>query len=62
MTVKNRLARSFANVNADIISIGVESLVDFLHDVLLYHIYSLFLMIGKVTIGGDVTLQIVVFS
>ena len=50
MTVKNRLARNFTNVDTDIISIRMKTFVYFLHDIFLNHVHSLFLMISQITV------------
>lgn len=52
MAVENGLARSFVDVDADVIAIGVEALVYLLFDVLQHYIHSLSLVIGEVEIRG----------
>lgn len=48
------LASSFAYVNSDIISIGMETLINFLLHILQYHIHGLALVVGQVEVRGDV--------
>ena len=52
--MKDRLASGFAYVNTDIISIGMETLVNFLLHILQHHVHCLALMIGQVEVRGDV--------
>ena len=54
--MKDRLASGFAYVNTDIISIGMETLVNFLLHILQHHVHCLALMIGQVEVRGDVPL------
>lgn len=50
------LASSFAYVNSDIISIGMETLINFLLHILQHHIHGLALVVGLVEVRGDVPL------
>ena len=53
VAMKDRLASGFAYINTDIISIGMETLVNLLLDILQHDIHSLTLMVGKVEVIGD---------
>ena len=54
--MKDRLTSGFADVNTDIISIGMETLVNFLLHILQHHVHCLALMVGKIKVGSDVPL------
>ena len=54
--MKDRLASGFANVNTDIISIGMETLVNFLLHILQHDVHGLALVVGQVEVGSDVSL------
>ena len=56
MDMEYRLAGSFIDVDSDIISVGVITLVHLLLHVLEHHIHCFTLMIGQIEIGGDMTL------
>ena len=56
MNMKHRLAGSFIDVDSDIISVGVITLVHLLLHVLEHHIHCFTLMIGQIEIRGDMTL------
>lgn len=56
MNMEYRLAGSFIDVDSDIISVGVITLVHLLLHVLEHHIHRFTLMIGQIEIGGDMTL------
>lgn len=45
VAMKNRLASSFIDIDANIISIWMETLVNLLHDIFLYHIHCLFFVV-----------------
>ena len=55
MDMEYRLAGSFIDVDSDIISVGVITLVHLLLHVLEHHIHCFTLMIGQIEIGGDMT-------
>ena len=48
------LASSFAYVNSDIISIGMETLINFLLHILQHDVHGLALMVRQIKVGGDV--------
>lgn len=50
------LASSFAYVNSDIISIGMETLINFLLHILQHDVHGLALMVRQIKVGGDVPL------
>ena len=50
------LASSFAYVNSDIISIGMETLINFLLHILQHNVHGLALMVRQIKVGGDVPL------
>ena len=52
--MKDRLASGFAYVNTDIISIGMETLVNLLSDILQHDVHRLALVVGKIKVGSDV--------
>ena len=54
--MKDRLASGFAYVNTDIISIGMETLVNLLSDILQHDVHRLALVVGKIKVGSDVPL------
>lgn len=54
--MKDRLASGFAYVNTDIISIGMETLVNLLSDILQHDVHGLALMVRQIKVGGDVPL------
>ncbi len=56
MNMKHRLAGSFIDVNSDIISVGVITLVHLLLHILEHHIHRFPFMIGQIEVGGDMTL------
>ena len=56
VAMKDRLTSGFADVNTDIISIGMETLVNFLLYILQHHVHCLALVVGKIKVGGDVPL------
>lgn len=56
VTMKDRLASGFAYVNTDIISIGMETLVNLLSDILQHDVHGLALMVRQIKVGGDVPL------
>ncbi len=59
MAMEYGLASSFAYVNSDIISIGMETLINFLLHILQYHIHGLALVVGQVEVRGDVPLGMI---
>ena len=56
VTMKYRLASSFAYVNTHIISIWVETLVNLLPNKLQHHIHRLAFVVGKIKVGSNVPL------
>ena len=54
--MKDRLTSGFADVNTDIISIGMETLVNFLLHILQHDVHGLALMVRQIKVGGDVPL------
>ena len=56
VAMKDRLTSGFADVNTDIISIGMETLVNFLLHILQHHVHCLALVVGQVEVGSDVPL------
>ena len=50
------LASSFAYVNSNIISIGMETLINFLLHILQHDVHGLALMVRQIKVGGDVPL------
>ena len=56
VAVKDRLASSFAYVDANIIPVRVETLVNLLPDILQHDVHGLALMVGKIKVGSDVPL------
>ena len=54
VAVKDRLASGYAYVNTDIISIGMETLVNFLLHILQHYVHCLALVVGKIKVGSDV--------
>ena len=54
VAMKYRLASGFAYVNTDIISIGMETLVNFLLHILQHHVHGFALVIRQVEVGRDV--------
>ena len=45
VTMEDRLPRSLTNIDADVVTVGVETLVNLLHDIFLYHIHCLFFVV-----------------
>ena len=56
VAMKDRLASGFTDVDADVVSIGMETLVNLLPDILRHDVHGLALMIGQVEVGRDVPL------
>ena len=54
--MKDRLASGFAYVNTDIISIGMETLINFLLHILQHDVHSLALVVRQVEVGRNVPL------
>lgn len=54
--MKDRLASSFAYVDADIIPVRVETFVNLLPDILQHDVHGLALVVGKIKVGSDVPL------
>ena len=57
VAVEDRLPRSLANIDADVVAIGVVTLVNLLHHIFLHHIHRLLFMVCQVSIGSHVTLR-----
>ena len=54
--MKNRLASSFIDIDANIISIWMETLVNLLPDILQHDVHRLALVVGQVEVGSHVPL------
>ena len=54
--MEDGLTCGFVYVDADVVSVGVESLVNLLLDILQHDIHGLTLMVGKVEVIGDMAL------
>ena len=54
--MKDRLASGFTHVNTNIISIGMETLINFLLHILQHDVHGLALMVRQIKVGGDVPL------
>ena len=56
VAMKDRLASGFTHVNTNIISIGMETLINFLLHILQHDVHGLALMVRQIKVGGDVPL------
>ena len=56
VAVKHRLACGLIDVDAHVITIGVEAFVNLLPDILQHHVHRLALVVGKIKVGSDVPL------
>lgn len=57
VNMKNGLSGGFIYVYADVVTVGMKTLINFLLNILKHHIHCLTFMIGKVEIRCDMTLR-----
>ena len=55
VAVEDRLPRSLTDIDANVVTIGVKTLINFLHDIFLYNIHSLFFVVRQIAIGCNVS-------
>ena len=56
VTVKNALARGLADVDTHVVTVRMETLINFLLHILQHDVHGLALMVRQIKVGGDVPL------
>ena len=54
VTMEDRLPRSLTNIDSDVVTIGVKTFVNLLHNIFLHHIHRLLFVVRQIAIGCNV--------